>query len=101
MRWLDKKVADQLAEGIKRHYQSIYNKTHSNYGVVDDIVIDGKRYLMRYDRNTGVHYLFTIYDGNQVIAMGDFPAAPVDEEYQVIRFYSDQLATIYEYKLEG
>lgn len=99
MKWMDKVFAEDLAREIERHYESIYNKTHENYGVVDDIVADGKKYTMLYDRNTGVHYCFTIMDGDEIIAKGDFPAVEVDKEYRVIRFYSASNATIYEYKL--
>lgn len=99
MKWLEKDFADTLAEEIKRNYKAIYDGTHPNYGVVDDITVNGKTYLMRYGRNMGVHYDFYIYDGDTIITKGDFPAAPVDEEYNVIRFYSNQGATIFEYKL--
>ena len=100
MRWLTKGFADDLTAEIKRHYKSIYDKTLRTYGIVDDIVVDGKKYLMKYDRNMGVHYCFTIYDGEEIIAEGDFPAQEVDEEYRVIRFYSSRMEPIFEYKLD-
>lgn len=100
MKWLNKEFADALSEEIKKYIPSIVNRTHTNYGVVEDIVINEKKYLMRYDRNFGVHYYFEIYDGDEIIAKGDFPAVEVDEEFRKIRFYSNQNATLFEYELQ-
>lgn len=99
MRWLDKSLTDSLANGILCHYQSIYNGTHKNSGIIDDIVVGGKKYLIRYSRNMGVHYDFDVYDGDEKIAQGDFPAVEVDAQYNVIRFYSASGVPIFEYKI--
>lgn len=99
MMWLDKSLADSLVNGILHHYQSIYDGTHRNSGIIDDIVVDGKKYLIRYNRNTGVHYDFNVYDGDEKIAQGDFPAVEVNAQYRAIRFYSESLAPIFEYKI--
>lgn len=100
MKWLDKNFLEVLAHEIMKHHKAIYEGTHQNYGVVENITVDGKNYLMRYDRNTGVHYIFDIYDRDDIIVSGEFPAVPVDEKYNVIRFYSKNNAVIFEYKLQ-